>query len=199
MRLIHIIQNHAKRMNGIVENILQLSRREQSSPEVVPLHLFLPEFAMEFETSKVNHSLDFATSFPPEPSHVLYDKSQLHQCLWKLLDNASDHASRHNMTPKIKLELTTYDEAGFCVITIADNGPGIPEDQIEKIFEPFYSTRKEGSGLGLYIARQLCEANQAELTVDSVAGEGAQFHIRMALARGVQAEEEKEPEHQGYA
>ena len=157
MRLIHIIQNHAKRMNGIVENILQLSRREQSQPEVVPLHLFLPEFAMEFETSKVNHSLEFTTVFPPDPAHVLYDKSQLHQCLWKLLDNASDHASRHNMTPKVKLELATYDESGFCVITIADNGPGIPEDQIEKIFEPFYSTRKEGSGLGLYIARELAE------------------------------------------
>ena len=199
MRLIHIIQNHAKRMNGIVENILQLSRREQSQPDVVPLHMFLPDFAMEFETSKVNHSLEFTTAFDADEAYVLYDKGQLHQCLWKLLDNASDHASRHNMTPKVTLRLKTDEESGFCVITIADNGPGIKEDQIEKIFEPFYSTRKEGSGLGLYIARQLCEANQAELTVDSVAGEGAQFHIRMALAKGVQAEEETEERPTGYA
>ena len=192
MRLIHIIQNHAKRMNGIVENILQLSRREQSQPDVVPLHMFLPEFAMEFETSKVNHSLEFTTAFDADEAYVLYDKSQLHQCLWKLLDNASDHASRHNMTPKVKLQLKTDEESGFCIITIADNGPGIKDDQIEKIFEPFYSTRKEGSGLGLYIARQLCEANQADLTVDSIHGEGAQFHIRMALAKGVEAEPEEE-------
>ena len=77
------------------------------------------------------------------------------------------------------------DEAsGFCVITIADNGPGIGKEQLDKIFEPFFTTRKEGSGLGLYIARQLCEANQTELTVDSEPGQGAFFHIRLALARG---------------
>jgi two-component system sensor histidine kinase PilS (NtrC family) len=164
MRLIHIIQNHAKRMNGIVENILQLSRREASQPEVVPLHIFLPEFAIEFETSKVNHSLDFQAAFDSNEAYVLYDKSQLHQCLWKLLDNAADHASKDNMTPRIRLRLKTDEEAGYCVITIADNGPGIKKDQLSKIFEPFYSTRKEGSGLGLYIARQLCEANQADKT-----------------------------------
>ena len=76
------------------------------------------------------------------------------------------------------------EQAGFCVITLEDNGPGIEAAQMKQIFEPFFSTRKEGSGLGLYIARQLCEANQAELTVDSEPGNGARFHIRMSLARG---------------
>ncbi len=183
MRLIHIIQNHAKRMNGIVENILQLSRREQSHPELVPLHTFLPEFANEFQTSQVNRSLDFQAFVEPEETYVLYDKSQLSQCLWKLLDNAVDHASREKAIPRVRLALNRDEESGFCIITVADNGPGISQNQLSKIFEPFYTTRKEGSGLGLYIARQLCEANQAELTVDSVAGEGAFFHIRLALAR----------------
>jgi len=189
MRLINIIQNHAKRMNGIVENILQLSRREQSQPEVVPLHVFLPEFAMEFETSKINHSLEFTTDFDGEEAWVLYDKGQLHQCLWKLLDNAVDHASRDKPNPAVRLALARDPEAGFCVITVADNGPGITKAQLSKIFEPFYTTRKEGSGLGLYIARQLCEANQAELTVDSEPGEGAYFHIRLALARAGQGQD----------
>ena len=183
MRLIHIIQNHAKRMNGIVENILQLSRREQSHPGLVPLHTFLPEFANEFQTSQINRALDFQTAIDPEETFVLYDKSQLSQCLWKLLDNAVDHASRDNSVPQVRLALKKDEDSGFCIITVADNGPGISQNQLSKIFEPFYTTRKEGSGLGLYIARQLCEANQAELTVDSEPGEGAFFHIRLALAR----------------
>lgn len=183
MRLIHIIQNHARRMNGIVENILQLSRREQSRPELVPLHKFLPEFANEFETSQVNRALDFQYAIDPQETYVLYDKSQLSQCLWKLLDNAVDHASKDKSIPRVRLVLARDEESGFCVITVADNGPGISKAQLGKIFEPFYTTRKEGSGLGLYIARQLCEANQAELTVDSEPGEGAFFHIRLALAR----------------
>jgi two-component system sensor histidine kinase PilS (NtrC family) len=183
MRLIHIIQNHAKRMNGIVENILQLSRREQSHAELVPLHTFLPEFANEFQTSQVNRSLDFQSAIDTEDTYVLYDKSQLSQCLWKLLDNAVDHASKDNPIPRVRLALIRDEDSGFCIITVADNGPGISQAQLSKIFEPFYTTRKEGSGLGLYIARQLCEANQAELTVDSEPGEGAFFHIRLALAK----------------
>jgi two-component system sensor histidine kinase PilS (NtrC family) len=188
MRLINIIQNHAKRMNGIVENILQLSRREQSRPELVPLHTFLPEFANEFQTSQVNRQLDFQTALEADETYVLYDKSQLSQCLWKLLDNAVDHASRDKSIPKVRLALVTDPESGFCVITVADNGPGINKSQLSKIFEPFYTTRKEGSGLGLYIAKQLCEANQAELTVDSEPGQGAFFHIRLALAKATPTE-----------
>jgi two-component system sensor histidine kinase PilS (NtrC family) len=182
MRLINIIQNHAKRMNGIIENILQLSRREQSRPELVPLHTFLPEFANEFQASQVNRVLDFQAALDPEETYVLYDKSQLSQCLWKLLDNAVDHASREKSVPRVRLTSARDQESGFCTITIADNGPGINKAQLGKIFEPFYTTRREGSGLGLYIAKQLCEANQAELTVDSEPGEGAFFHVRLALA-----------------
>ncbi len=184
MRLVNIIQNHAKRMNGIIENILQLSRREHSRPELVPLHTFLPEFVNEFRVSLANRELEFEDAINTEETLVVYDKSQLSQCLWKLLDNAVDHAGRDKSIPKIRLALTKDEESGFCIITIADNGPGISKMQLDKIFEPFYSTRKDGSGLGLYIARQLCEANQAELTVDSELGKGAFFHIRLALARG---------------
>jgi len=184
MRLINIIQNHAKRMNGIVENILQLSRREQSRPELVPLHIFLPEFASEFRSSNVHRDVDFESAVDPGQTLVLFDKSQLHQCLWKLLDNAVDHASRDRSIPQIRLALSRDEASGFCIITVADNGPGINKAQLGKIFEPFYTTRKEGSGLGLYIAKQLCEANQAEITVDSEPGQGAFFHIRLALARG---------------
>jgi two-component system sensor histidine kinase PilS (NtrC family) len=188
MRLINIIQNHARRMNGIIENILQLSRREQSRPELIPLHFFLPDFANEFETSQVNRQVDFQSALDSEETYVLFDKSQLNQCLWKLLDNAVDHASKDKSIPRVRLALTRNEESGFCIITVADNGPGINRNQLSKIFEPFYTTRKEGSGLGLYIAKQLCEANQAELTVDSEPGEGAFFHVRLALARATPTE-----------
>ena len=183
MRLVHIIQNHAKRMNGIVENILQLSRREQSQPELLQLNAWLPEFANEFQTSQVSRQLDFRAALDQTDTWVLFDKSQLSQCLWKLLDNAIDHASREQKVPSVRLASRHDSESGYCIITVADNGPGISPKQLEKIFEPFYTTRKEGSGLGLYIAKQLCEANQAELTVDSEPGQGAFFHIRLALAQ----------------
>jgi two-component system sensor histidine kinase PilS (NtrC family) len=115
---------------------------------------------------------------------VLFDRSQLHQAIWKLMENALQHAGDENSAPRVRIKMESMAGTGYCVVSIEDNGPGIPEQQIERIFEPFYTTHKQGSGLGLYIARQLCEVNQAELTVDSTPGEGTRFHIRLALARG---------------
>jgi two-component system sensor histidine kinase PilS (NtrC family) len=181
MRLTNIILDQSKRMNGIVENILQLSRQEQSRPEPVELNSFLKSLADEFRSSQGASHLGFDLLMETGKTLVVFDKSQLHQCLWKLLDNTIHHASVKR-PPHALLKMRKDDSAGYCVITVEDNGPGIPNSRISDIFEPFYTTRKEGSGLGLYVARQLCEANQAELTVDSQPGVGTAFHIRMGLA-----------------
>lgn len=181
MRLTNIIIDQSKRMNGIVENILQLSRQEQSRPESVELNGFLKSLADEFRSSQGAKGLGFDLLMEVGKTLVVFDKSQLHQCLWKLLDNTIHHASVKR-PPHALLKMRKDDSAGYCVITVEDNGPGIPNSRIADIFEPFYTTRKEGSGLGLYVARQLCEANQAELTVDSQPGIGTSFHIRMGLA-----------------
>ncbi len=181
MRLTNIILDQSKRMNGIVENILQLSRQEQSRPEPVELNAFLKGLAAEFSTTQTAKNLDFQLLIETGKTHVVFDKSQLHQCLWKLLDNTVHHASVKR-PPRAELKMRKDESAGYCVVTVEDNGPGIPRSRITDIFEPFFTTRKEGSGLGLYIARQLCEANQAELTVDSQPGVGTAFHIRMGLA-----------------
>lgn len=193
MRLINIIQKQCKRMNGIVENILQLSRREQSNPESVELNEFLTELVGEFLSSQKAKNVDFKTHLPPGEAQVVFDRSQLSQCVWKLLDNSIDHATGTKVT-RLRLSMRKDEQAGYCVISLEDNGPGIDKSQIKHIFEPFYSTRKDGSGLGLYIARQLCEANQSELTVDSEPGQGARFHIRVALAQASPASAESTPE-----
>jgi two-component system sensor histidine kinase PilS (NtrC family) len=181
MRLTNIILDQSKRMNGIVENILQLSRQEQSRPEPVELNSFLKALAEEFRSSQGASHLGFDLLIETGRTLVVFDKSQLHQCLWKLLDNTIHHASVKR-PPHAFLKMRKDENAGYCVITVEDNGPGIPASRIADIFEPFYTTRKEGSGLGLYVARQLCDANQAELTVDSQPGVGTAFHIRMSLA-----------------
>ena len=69
------------------------------------------------------------------------------------------------------------------VLDVIDDGEGISGEDVENVFEPFFTTESTGTGLGLYISRELCEVNQAELTVDSTLGVGTRFHIRLALAR----------------
>lgn len=181
-RLVDIIRNQSKRMNGIIENILQMSRREKSQVELIALPEWLRELLAEF------HSVHSETPFKLFIMHgaadatVLFDRSQLHQVLWKLMENALQHLGKDNDEPALVLRLSAEANPGFCVLAVEDNGTGIPEDRVGQIFEPFFTTRKDGTGLGLYIARQLCEANQAELTVESTPGKGTKFRIRMSLA-----------------
>jgi two-component system sensor histidine kinase PilS (NtrC family) len=183
-RLITIIQNQSRRMNGIVENILQLSRREKSRPELFELSAWLLELLQEFLGAFPDLDLVSDIKIEDDGLMVMFDRSQLHQIIWKLMENATEHAGREGTNPQIKLKLDRMEKSGYCVVSVEDNGHGIPEDQIGNIFEPFFTTRQQGSGLGLYVARQLCEANQAELTVDSIVDRGARFHVRLATARG---------------
>jgi two-component system sensor histidine kinase PilS (NtrC family) len=183
-RLISIIENQSRRMNGIVENILQLSRREKSRPELFELQAWLKELTGEFRRALPALDLKLGIDVEGQQVMVMFDRSQLHQALWKLMDNATEHAGRSGEKPQVSLRLKRKEKTGYCVISIEDNGAGIPEDQIGYIFEPFFTTRKRGSGLGLYVARQLCEANQAELTVDSIVEHGTRFHVRLATVRG---------------
>jgi len=182
-RLLNIIHNQSRRMNAIVENILQLSRREKSRPDIFDLSAWLDDIVDEFEGAMPAMEIDLGTDLNEEELLVLFDRSQLHQAAWKLMENALQHAGSENRAPEVRIKLRRLPETGYCLVTIEDNGPGIPAEQIKHVFEPFYTTHKQGSGLGLYIARQLCEVNQAELTVDSSPGNGTRFHIRLALAR----------------
>ena len=182
-RLINIIHSQSRRMNDIVENILQLSRREKSRPDLLNLKTWLNEITNEFKATFPVMTIDMITDLDEDDVWVLFDRGQLHQVVWKLMENAIQHAGYETNVASVKIKMKHLPGTGYCVITVEDNGPGIPEQQIEHIFEPFYTTDKLGSGLGLYIARQLCEVNQAELTVDSSPGKGTRFHIRVALVR----------------
>ena len=183
LRLLSIIRNQARRMNGIVENILQLSRREKSRPELFELTSWLRDLHAEFSHSISAQEVEPGLVMPADDILVMFDRSQLHQALWKLLENAVEHAGNEGAEAEITLRMDPEAETGYCVISVEDNGAGISADHIGNVFEPFYTTRRQGSGLGLYIARQLCEANQAELTVDSTPGWKTRFHIRAPLAR----------------
>jgi two-component system sensor histidine kinase PilS (NtrC family) len=182
-RLVDIIYKQSRRMNGIVENILQLSRREKSRPDIFDLTGWLDEIVEEFKGALPEMKIELEANFKNEEVLVLFDRSQLHQAVWKLMENALQHAGQDGIAPQVNIKMERLLDTGNCLITVEDNGPGISDDQITHIFEPFYTTNKQGSGLGLYIARQLCEVNQAELTVDSAQGVGTRFHIRLALAR----------------
>jgi two-component system sensor histidine kinase PilS (NtrC family) len=126
----------------------------------------------------------------PENLIVRFDPTHLHQVLWNLCSNACIHGTPSGQIPKINLTagLSFSPETAF--IEVQDFGPGISNTETKKIFEPFFTTKTQGTGLGLYIAREICEANGAQLQYTRPPEGGSCF--RITLAKSAYQEEESQ-------
>ncbi|MEO7073147.1 MAG: ATP-binding protein [Rhodanobacter sp.] len=176
-RMVEIINNHCIRLNEIIENILQLSRRERSRPETLDLgrwaHGFVEEYCQGNDTGA--DSLR-AIANSPVPVAAVADPQQLQQVVWNLVQNALRYG-RLPGEPARVMVVTRQGERGVPILEVIDRGPGIAPKVAAQIFEPFYTTHEYGTGLGLYLARQMSEANQAELEYVRVAGGGSCFRL----------------------
>jgi two-component system sensor histidine kinase PilS (NtrC family) len=162
-RMIQIIQHNSNRVNEVVESILKLSR--QDNPHAKPLDL-APWLDEQIADIRKTHGLVAAQiqkQTDPEDTRVVADPGQLRQVIDVLCDNAVRHFDRAPELLNIRLVGGITVESGGPFLELRDNGPGIPRKAEENPFEPFFTTRNEGTGLGLYIARQLCEANNIRL------------------------------------
>ncbi|WP_425438692.1 two-component system sensor histidine kinase NtrB [Propionivibrio dicarboxylicus] len=167
-RLLRIIIDNAQRVERIVNDVLSIGQRDSAHREQVNLRqmlpLFLEECALkeELDANVVRCEISGGASF-------CFDRSHLHQVLWNLLGNALRH-SRKN-AGSIVLRVEDGRSLGWVDIHVIDDGEGVAVDCRDQIFEPFFTTHSRGTGLGLYIARELCEANGARLVLlDSAAG-----------------------------
>ena len=156
-----IIQTQCNRMNQVIENVLQLSRRSAPNPQTVQLAAWLQEFISNFNSLEDTHS-DIALQCDDD-SLVTIDCSQLTQVVTNLSVNGIRYSEQQTGQPTLCFRLHHHAVTGLPLLDIIDDGPGVDDDNIEKLFEPFYTTEAKGSGLGLYISRELCEANQARL------------------------------------
>ncbi|MDX8386004.1 MAG: ATP-binding protein [Gallionella sp.] len=157
-RLLQIVMDNTQRINQIVQDVMQLNRRDRAQPEVVGLHTLLDAFVEEFCMTE-HIGQDVMTLSEDADMEVLFDRGHLRQILWNLCRNALRFSTQQSGTVNLKIR----SENGRAVLDVQDNGPGIAAEQQGKLFEPFFTTAKEGTGLGLYIAKELCEANGARL------------------------------------
>jgi len=178
-RLTEIIESHSSRVSHIIDNVLQLSRRESSRPERLPLAPWLDDFAREFTRTLELQEGELSINIPAQDLEVRMDRSHLRQVLWNLCDNAVKYASE---TGGILVEILAgrMQGHGRPYIDVMDHGLGVDTATAEKMFEPFYTERSGGTGLGLYISRELCELNRATLLYLDRPGGGSIFRIVFA-------------------
>jgi two-component system sensor histidine kinase PilS (NtrC family) len=176
-RLMTIIRNHTLRVNTVVENVLQLSRPASALPQTIALNDWLGHFTNEFVHSGNCKPDQLAIAINPRDLNIFMDPSQLHQVVWNLCQNAMHHGNREGKAVKIQIIGSRSGRNHAAYLDIIDNGPGIDPTMTSEIFEPFFTTNSSGTGLGLYIAREICESNQARLTYQPHNGGGSCFRI----------------------
>ncbi len=179
VRLTEIIQTHSSRVSHIIDNVLQLSRRESSRPERLELRPWLEDFADEFVRTLELQEGELSVVHVDDGTDVRMDRSHLRQVMWNLCDNAVKYASE---TGGILVEIRAGRQGsqGRPYLEVLDHGLGVDASIAERIFEPFYTERSGGTGLGLYISRELCELNRATLIYLDRPGGGSIFRIIFA-------------------
>lgn len=183
LRLTEIIRSNSLRMNHIIENVLQIGRRRQAKPEDIHLESWLHEFVDEFSRSQQINPECIVTSVSPSSLSVHFDPNQLHQIIWNLCHNAVRHSRNLRGQPHVEIHVGVQSDTPIPYLDVIDNGPGIDAESVDHIFEPFFTTETKGTGLGLYIARELSECNQAHLAYLPAANGGSCFRLMFADPR----------------
>ncbi|MCK4744389.1 MAG: ATP-binding protein, partial [Sulfuriflexus sp.] len=163
-----------------------LSRRDRAEPVLFELREWLNSFTDDFLRSEQIEPTDLAIDEDSEQIEIRMDPSQLHQVVWNLVRNGLRHSSNYDGHPKVILKTGLPNDDKKPYLDIIDHGQGISPEQSLHIFEPFYTTESSGVGLGLYIARELCEGNQARLDylkIPEEKGGGSCFRITFADPR----------------
>ena len=160
MRLTRIVIEQSQRMNSIIEDVLQLSRRQKAEPHKIDLLEDLTKFAAHF-CSREKLQTDAMHVTVPRRINVYMDPNHLHQVMWNLCSNSIHHGGRDDIVIDLAADFLSRNTNPY--LEIRDNGVGIQPEHFEEIFEPFYTSSHDGTGLGLYIARELCELNDARL------------------------------------
>lgn len=174
-RLVTIIRENVHRLDRIVQEVLYLNRRDRAVTESIEPRAFLEQFAADFcNNDKVPAEcvvLDIRTA-----RHMNFDRQHLHQVLWNLMRNAWRHSRK--LPGSVRLTVSPAEPAGMLGVEVADDGPGVPSLAQVHLFEPFFTTEAQGTGLGLYIARELCEGNGARVEYRE-GGPGGRFRVTL--------------------
>jgi signal transduction histidine kinase len=175
LELLRSMQGEIKRIANLIDVFQQYARPATPEFQVKDVNEVLNATALFLQADFRQSGVELILDLEPLLPSVELDEGQLRQALLNILGNA-----RQVMKPGGRVQVSTRPgTGGEIVIEIADNGPGIPQEAIDKIFEPFFSKRAGGTGLGLAIARQMVENHRGRIEVESQVGKGTTFRIRL--------------------
>jgi two-component system sensor histidine kinase PilS (NtrC family) len=175
-RLTTIIRDNTRRLDRMINDVQTLNRGERAERERFRLAPYLQSFVAQFVETERLEGNEIELELMTDP-YVMFDRDHLNQVLWNLCRNALRHSTRRPGC--IRLQVTRAARSNAVRLDVVDDGPGVPPESRAKLFEPFFTTAPGGTGLGLHLAREICEANGAMLEYIEAAG-GARFTVTCA-------------------
>jgi len=157
-----------------VQEVLYLNRRDRAQPEVIDPGRYLPQFVRDFRDSEriPDDGIDVQVR---TKQRFFFDRQHLDQVLWNIVRNAWRHGRKQ--AGSVRVIASPAPAPGRLLIDVVDDGPGVSAENQAHLFEPFFTTEAQGTGLGLYIARELCEGNAARLEYVEDNPGGAHFRM----------------------
>jgi len=174
-RLLAIIRDNVFRLDRIVQEILYLNRRDRAQPEAIDASPYLENFALEFSGAEKVEAGAIDVQVRTR-QRLLFDRQHLDQVLWNIVRNAWRHGRKR--PGSVRVVVAPSPAPGRLMLEVIDDGPGVSREAQAHLFEPFFTTEAHGTGLGLYIARELCEGNGARLEYVDDSGGG---HFRITV------------------
>jgi len=176
LRLSEIIQNHCVRMNDVIENVLQMSRRRAAETRTLELAEWISGFVEDFSAGRATPP-NIEVNITTEGMKIEVDPLHLSQVLGNLCQNGLRYSEKKTGEDKVLIECGIDTATSSPYIAVTDFGDGVAEELVPNLFEPFYTTETSGTGLGLYLSRELCEANQSRISYSQAEHGGSCFKI----------------------
>ena len=176
IRLTEIIQNHCVRMNDVIENVLQMSRRHSAEIRELVVADWLRGFVEDFSVGRAG-TPNIQIDTQAEGISINVDPLHLSQVLGNLCQNGLRYSEKKTGEDRLLIECGIDTLTKKPYIAVIDYGEGVAPELVSNLFEPFYTTETSGVGLGLYLSKELCEANESRLTYSQAAHGGSCFKV----------------------
>lgn len=184
---VHLVMDDTRRASRIINDLLTFARHKELQTEAANIPQFVTGLKEKLEPQCRQNQIDFSlvTSALQEGEFVSIDKEQIYQVIYNLVQNAM-HALSEKTSADKKISLITEAHGNFIEISVVDNGSGISPENLNRIFEPFFSTKNlgQGSGLGLAISYGIIQMHGGQIQVSSQIGKGTQFKILLPRLSG---------------
>jgi two-component system sensor histidine kinase PilS (NtrC family) len=174
-RLIHVIRSESARLADIVTDLLDYARPRKLERHKIEFGRALTELADSFRADPSNANIELRVNVPKQPVPVELDISQITQVLWNLVRNG---AEAMDGTGRLDLDLEELDR-DLVRLRVHDRGKGIPPSDIDRVFEPFFSTKSGGTGIGLALVHRIVDEHGGKIDVKSTVGEGTVFTMEL--------------------